>query len=280
MWTLLAALFLWAHFPSSVGVARSTGPAQPISPKWTATLRAAIGSAPLAVAVGQHEHAGKPKTSLWFIDNGSLVVTFVTRRDQPSPNLSRHGTLDDSLTLRLRALLLDVATGRVTTTTDWPVESRFASIVATHGRRLVTLTGDDLVLYSADLKEIKRLRLPATELAHRPDLRPDLPSRSPYAGAAAVSPTGKSILFTGAALTDKPVTWTWIDSDNLQILKSWQDFPRGPISISDSTIVMTACTFWFYRCEPAVEIRTLDTNWEKVAPIVDRRHPPQRTFCR
>jgi hypothetical protein len=118
---------------------------EPVTAKWRVDIRPAIGGTPLPVVWGRvQEFKGPPKTSLWFTDNNTLIATFVTREGKGNPKVSRRDASDETLPLRLRAVFLDAATGRITDTTDWPSQSRDAAIVATHDGKLVAQTGDEL----------------------------------------------------------------------------------------------------------------------------------------
>jgi hypothetical protein len=263
--TISAASFLLAHFLTSVWGRFPASQEESISPKWSADLHTAIEGAPLGVVAGGkgHEYEYKPQTSLWFTDNDTIVVTFVIRRGDGSPKLAHHGVSDENLPLRLRALFLDAATGKIRAMTEWPAESRRASIVAAHDGKFVTQTGENLIQYSSDMKELRRLSTPPVEPMEGSDL--------------VSSPTGRTVLFT--VRTSSTAKWIWVNTDNLEVLLSWEEKPRGRVSISDSKIVMTACTLWFYKCDPEIDIKgRTDTSWKKIENIDDRRHPPMAGF--
>jgi hypothetical protein len=227
-----------------------------VGPKWRVDLRPAIGSLPLGRVVGHgHETQGRPVSSLWFLDDNRIVATFVIREGKPS--LSSREALDASSALRLRAIFLDAASGQITGTLSWPTSSRFARIIATHEGRFVTQTGSGLTLYSADLTEVRKLALPATEASWT--------SHS--------SPTGKNILFLSGGLgTISPVPWVWVDADKLQVVLSWEDARTGWIGISDDKIAMTTCT-WFHECEPGLRVRGLATPWKTIVPTLPTYEP-------
>jgi hypothetical protein len=157
--------------------------------------------------------------------------------------------------LRLRAIFLDADTGKVRSIQAWPSESRIAGIVAANDGKFVTQTGTTLTVYSSDAKELKKLSLP--------------PPPNEFVGwQSHPSPTGKSVLFERNDLkTTSPQSWIWVDTNSLQILHSEREVQSGRVGISDGTIAMTACTIWFYRCEPNVEVRGLTTEWKTIAPI-------------
>ncbi len=226
-----------------------------IAPQWSADLATSIGESPIRVIGGgnEHEYEYKPKTSLWFTDNNTVVATFVAREGTDS-KLSNRKSADEDSPLRLRAAYFSATSGKILATPSWPASSRFAAIVAAHDGKVVTLTGNALILYSPDLKRLKELALPQSGRAY-------------MTGRA--SPTGKSVLFTGPEGTES--AWIWVDTDDLQIVRSWQDTPLGRIA-------MTSCISWFFKCEPAVQVRGLTSNWKTIAPIADRHHPGTSGF--
>lgn len=263
LFALLAVLFSLAH---SLIKGEASQQSSSVSPAWSVNLHTALTGTPVGVVGGSSEQVGKPASSLWFVDDRTIVVSFVTQQATANPGLSRRGARDDSLPFRLETLFLDATLGKVKVTEAWPVSSRASSIVATHGGRLVALTGDELVLYSADQKELNSLRLPATNLMYTAQ------------AAGHVSPSGKTILFLSSWVARKSATWVWIDTDNLQLIRSWEEVPRGPVSISDSKIAMVACASRLQNCLPGIDVRTPDTDWKTIAPIENPRHPPAAAF--
>ena len=249
-----AALFLLAHLLTSDGRTPETASGT-VTAKWSANLRPTIGSAPLGQMFGRkRERQGLPQTSLWFLDDGTIVATFVTQ-ERANPSLSSRDSSDPNQPLRLRAIFLDADTGRITSTQAWPSVSRLARIVAADKGKFVTQSGTTLTLYSSDAKELKKLSLPS-------------PPQNLNGWHAHPSPTGKSILFaTGDLMATSPKPWIWVDTNTLDVVRSWQEVQTGWMEISDSAIAMTACTIRLYRCEPHVEIRGIATEWKTIADI-------------
>jgi hypothetical protein len=252
LWTFSVALFLWAHFLSSPSKPIVDTATSAIAAKWNADLRAAVGIA-LGAEVG-HAHAPqRSKISLWFLNNSSIVATFVTREGKP--HLSVRDNSDENLPLQLRAVILDAGTGKITDIETWQTEFRFAGIVAVHDGKFVTQRGPTLALYSSDAKELKKLELPTIQ-------------GDRWGWNASASPTGKSVLFATADFTVTSATpWLWVDTDNLQVVRSWKETQSGRIGMSDRNIARTACLTSSYHCEPHVEIRSLATDWQAIAPI-------------
>lgn len=247
-----AALFLLAHFLNSPSVPPgNTGGA--IAANWSADLRPAIGSAPLGLVVGRGHETLQPIKSLWFQDDSTVVATFVTREEKPTP-LSKRDQSDTNLPLRLRAIFIDARAGKVRSTQAWPTESRFARIVAVNNGNFITQRGDLLTLYSFDAKELRRLSLPPVE----PDY---LTGWFPHP-----SPTGRNILFaTPYPRETSPRPWIWVNASTLEIARSWREVQSGEVAISDSAISMIACGFYAYRCNQNVEIKGLTTEWKTIA---------------
>lgn len=232
-----------------------------VAPKWYVKLRATIPSEPLGRIVGEgHETRGKPRTSLWFLDNSTIVVTFITREGEPK--LSTRESSDASAALRLRAVFFDAESGHVTNTAAWPTVTRFASIVAVQGGKFVTQRGSELTLYSAGLKDLKGLKLP---------------SAGDDEWFAYPSPAGKSLLFITTNLrTHSPVPWIWVNTDSLTVARSWREVQSGWVGISDHYIAMTKCV-WFFDCQPEVEVRPVDGNWKTISSA-DRHNMPHPQF--
>ncbi|MGA2358271.1 MAG: hypothetical protein ABSF66_04670 [Terriglobales bacterium] len=251
------AVFLLVHFLSSPSGPTVDTASEAITAKWTVDLRAAVGSAPLGLVVGRgRETHLPPKTSFWFLDNKTIVATFVTREEKTA--LSGRDNSDTNLPLRLRAVFLDADTGKITSTQGWPSESRFAGIIATNDGKFVTQRGVALTLYSPDAKELRELSLPP--------IQEDL-----WGWVAHPSPTGRNILFaTPNQTTTLATPWVWVDTITLQVVRSWKEMQSGWVGISDDATAMIACSFPLYHCDPSVEIRGLATEWKTIAPIERR----------
>ncbi|MGA8501284.1 MAG: hypothetical protein WB683_07030 [Candidatus Sulfotelmatobacter sp.] len=254
--TSSAVLFLLAHLIRSPAGPIADGAAnQTIAAKWTADLRPAIGGEPLGLVLGRkRERQGKPKTSLWFLDDGTVVATYVTR-EESHPVLSGRGGSDPNEPLRLRAIFLDADTGKIRSTQAWPSESRLARIVAANDGKFVTQRGTTLTLHSSDGKELNTLSLPR-------------PPQNLNGWNAHPSPTGKSILFENSDwITISSNSWILVSADDLKVVRSWKVEQTGPVGISDGTIAMTACMFPVYQCEPNLKVRGLATDWRIIAPM-------------
>jgi hypothetical protein len=230
-------------------------------PIWRAELRTSIGSEPLGLIVGQgRETQGKPRTSLWFLDNTTIAVTFVTREGETK--LSTRDGSDVSSPLKVRLILLDASSGKVRNSRAWPSESRFAGIVTIHEQRFVMQRGPELSLFSSDLTEVKTLKLPPLEGAD---------------WHAHPSPSGKNVLFVATNLrTASAVPWIWVDVDTLTVVRSWKEDQSGWVAISDQGMAMTTCV-WVYSCKPEVMVRSIDGKWETVA-LATKNNKPRPQF--
>lgn len=250
-------LFLLAHLiRRPVGSTADNAANQTIAAKWTSDLRPVIEGEPLGQMFGlKREIQSKPTTSLWFLDDGTVVATYVTREDS-RPVLSGRSGSDPKEPLRLRAIFLDADTGKIRSTQAWPSESRLARIVAADDGKLVVQSGATLTLRSSDGKELNTLSLPP-------------PPQNLNGWNAHPSPTGKSILFEDCDWrTISLNSWILVSADDLKIIRSWKVEQTGPVGISDSTIAMMACVFSdVYHCEPNLKVMGLATDWRIIAPI-------------
>ena len=246
-----AVLFLFLHLiRSPVGPTADGTANQTIAARWTSDLRSAIGGEPLGLVLGRkREWQTRPTTSLWFLDDSTVVATYVTK-EESNPVLSGRGS-DPSEPLRLRAIFLDAYTGKIRSTQAWPSESRLARIVAVHEGKFVTQTGTTLTLHSSDGKELNTLSLPP-------------PPQNLVAWNTHPSPTGKSTLLENCDWrTISSNSWILVSTDELKIVRSWKVQQTGTVGISDSTIAMSACSFTeVYHCEPNLEVRGLATDWK------------------
>lgn len=248
-----AVLFLLAHLIRSPIGPINGAANQTVAAKWISDLRPAIGGTPLGVVPGELEWQAKPTTSLWFVDDGTIIATYLTW-DDARPSLSSRSSSDPNQPLRLKAIFLDADTGKIRSKQSWPSESRLARIVAAHEGKFVTQKGNTLTLYSSEGKELNTLSLPPPP--------PNLIWR------AHSSPTGKSILFEDCApMTVSLTSWILVSADDLKVVRSWKVEQTGPVGISDSTIAMTACAFPERHCEPNLKVRGVATDWKVIAPM-------------
>jgi hypothetical protein len=135
--------------------------------------------------------------------------------------------------------------------------STYAAIVATNQGSVVTQTGNDLTLYGPDLKLLKRLKLPPL---------------SEYDWAAHPSFTGKNILFVSSELSGN--SWIWVETDTLDVVRSWNEERSGNVAISDNELVMVKCQ-WAYSCEPQLEVRSVSAKTWKTIGTAQARSFPQ-----
>lgn len=255
----LAARFLILCLLSSAGAIGAGLEVGSVSGTWSKDLRPVIKGTPLAyVYSGTYEIKGPLSTSLWFVDNNTIVVTFVTQVNVGTdPRLARRE--GENLPLRLQAIFLDSKTGAVETTREWPSESRNASIVATLEGKFVTQTGNELTLYGSNLEKLRSLMLS--------------PSPSQFEWYATSSFTGKSLLLRlGHKEPEQSLfSWVWIKTENLQTVHSWEAQPEGSVSITDDAIALTTmCTS--IGCDPTnIKVKKLSTDWTVIGLSYDRR---------
>jgi hypothetical protein len=243
---------------TTVGPRRET-----VSPTWRADLRSNIGGKPIGVVVGRgRETELAAQTSLQFLDNNTIFATFVIRDSAENPRLSRRGAgAEEILPIRLRAIFLEASSGRVLTTRDWSSDSRYAAIVAVYRGKFVIQIGNELILYSPDLKELTKL---------------SLPSGTEIGWSAHSSLTGQSILFVPAGVGTSVVPWIWVATDSLQIIRSWREVDSGWLSVTDQKIAMVACG-WKYDCESRIDVKEIAGDWKTIA-LLDRRSRARLDF--
>jgi hypothetical protein len=200
---------------------------------------------------GKIEFKNGISKSIHFKDNSTVVVTDVTHGGEGEPKITRRGDEANS-PLWLRAIFLDVATGQVTATRNWPSDSRAGYVVATTEGRIVTQTGDNLTLYDEELQKIASIKLP--------------PSSPSVEWAVHPSLTGKSILLSliHPELKPKLLSWKWLETGTFKLTRSWDGQPVGNISITDGEIaISTGCER--LDCEK-LQIRGLDSDWKMIGP--------------
>lgn len=218
-----------------------------ISPRWRVDTRLFVGSKPLGLIVGRgHETHGEPHMSLYFVDDNTLVLSSVARSGEA--NLASRSSLQDGA-LRLHVILVDAISGKIRNDFTLPTGTRFAGVVATFGGNLVIQRGPDLTVYSPLGTELSHLKLPPLQEGEW----------HPH-----VSPSGKHILFVATNLTtNTPVPWIWIMTQNLTMLRSWEEPQTGPVSVSDQAITMTTC-IWLSDCEHKLEVKDIFGSWKTV----------------
>jgi len=230
-----------------------------ISPTWRIRTQDVIKDPIVPMVFGRRrEYKGQPEIRLHFTDNSTLAVSFVTLPEN-SPKLTVREPSDSNLPMRLQAIFFDAASGKVLAVPSWPTPVRDARIIAARDGKFLTLLENKVTLFGSDLRMLKTLTLP-------------------IAMTVVVSPSEKTILFVGYKNPDRRSVnprlnrpedlesiWRWVNFDDLQILKSWEEPRTGPISISDDAIAMVACTY-AYVCEPHLAVRKLDQGWRNIVP--------------
>jgi hypothetical protein len=266
VYTLLtaSARLLCALLLSGAGSQAQT---QTLLPAWRTDLRSAIADEPIRVESGiKSETLGRAASSLFFLNDETVVLTFVVHHSETKPELAHRGSLDNHLSLRLRVMVLDANTGTMVKTVDLPTESRSSRLIAAPASKLITLRGDELTLFDSDISVLKSLRLPPAGII----------GWLPH-----ISPTGKNILLSSGELRSS--SWIWVESETLKILATWEDNPTGYIRISDQKLATSTC-WWGHvcnitlnengaggcvagpKCDAKVEIADLSRNWSIVGP--------------
>jgi hypothetical protein len=146
---------------------------------------------------------------------------------------------------------------------DWPSSSRFAGIVAANDKGFVTERGEELTLLSFDLVPIKRVTLPqppANQYTHERywNPRPDW--------------SGKRVLLLGQVFSTRG-PWLWIDAENLEVLKSWQDVLTGDVAVSSDRLVMGTRGQHFGDPPPTLEIAVPGGDWKPLSSTTNPSTP-------
>jgi hypothetical protein len=244
---LLAAILLFPSFP--IKAIASETPSQAIAPKCRIDLRTVVTGAFAFSPWGSPEgRSGPPIRSLWFLDNSQLAISVVTRVNGEPGLASREGTSNDS-PYRLHAVLVDAASGKVRGVPEWPSNSRYTGIIAANDRGFVTEAGRELTLYSSDLTPIKRITLPP--------LKPDQSTHERY-WAARPSWSGRRVLFIGES------GLIWLDAENLQILKQWDEVLKGPVTASDDQLIVHPFARHFGEPESNLMSEVPGASWKSI----------------
>jgi len=125
-------------------------------------------------------------------------------------------------------VLVEASSGKLLGTPQWPSNSRYALVIAVNDKGMVLEAGTDLTLFSLDLRPVKRITLspvPADQYGHDNNWVPHS------------SWSGKRVLLLGGRVWMKG-PWLWLEAENLEVLRSWEDVLKLPIAVSDDQLVM------------------------------------------
>ncbi len=115
-----------------------------------------------------------------FVSESVVAATFLTR--ELVPDLQRRDDPNRTRSYKLRAVFLEVATGKVLKTLEWPVDNPAAGIFPRFDGSFLFFSTDHVVLYSADWTKVKELSLP------------QLQGSTSSLGGIAQSPSGKFLV--------------------------------------------------------------------------------------
>ncbi len=160
LWTFSLGISSWSSLGSELSSLEETGTGGPI---WRVDL-GVLGFGPLKWH--RDEMIGMPTgvAPICFRSREDLVVTFVTREAPGS--LPRRERPDEPLPYRLHALFVNVKSGRLRATREWPTASEKAGVMPATEGNFVMLTPDKLTLYSSELRPIGNLDIFLTHRAH------------------------------------------------------------------------------------------------------------------
>lgn len=168
-----------------------------------------------------------PIGPLCFLTNARLAVSFVGR--SVTGSLPRRGELIPALPLRLHAVFVRAASGRLETVRQWPVESYRSRIAPAIGGRFVVIDRTRVMLYSADLRLLRTLDVPLGLSATKGSSMP------------AISPGGHYLLLQYDL---NIMRWReLIDTESLRVLRTstlvgWH--LADPESVADNGTMLTA----------------------------------------
>jgi hypothetical protein len=222
-----ASIALFCALGSGAATSPERGKA---TPKWRADLGSVLGA-----------HQPSPYNSIWFTDNNTIVATWVVRTaaHELAKRDGNPAHEQESFSLRIRPVLLEAATGRVIAAPDWPAGIGNASVIAAHEGKFVVQTSGELTRYGPGLKPLQKLKLPA---------------KSDWAGYP--SESGRHVLFVPRVRGRG--TWLWLDTDTLQIVRSWEDLQMRDISVADGRIARVTSA-------SNVEVGDIGGEWKTIA---------------
>lgn len=222
-WTLLTAI--WAITSFLISARGAESPRAIASPAYRVDLRKIVKGPFAFIPIGPlgESRVGLPIRSLRFLDNERLAATVVTQA-AGAPALPARGAPSAASRFRLHVVLFEAGTGKILGTPTWPSNTRYAWIVAATNKGFVAETGNELTLVSQDLRPLKHLTLPEPGADHYGhdlwwDTNPSLSERRAVLTAGRRSP------------------WLWIDTENLEVVKSWREVMSWGIAASDDQLV-------------------------------------------
>lgn len=244
---IILAAIIWVLFLLNNFLAFGSASAEDVSPTWESDLASHVGGIPLGITLGTHERVSRPVSSVWFLNNDVVLVTFVVRRAAFPELAPKYST--PSTSLQLHVLKLDVSSGRILSNDVWPTDSRDTRIIAVHDEKLVVQAGNKVTLISKEFRELTSVELPETSTRWIPHS----------------SPSSQNILFVNAGLpTTLPISWIWMSAETLSVVKSWQEVLTGPVGISDHVLAMASCGA-IPRCPGGIKVKDLDeAEWRTI----------------
>jgi len=240
-------IFFWGILltPLSLGLGlkpKRQAPGGTGSPIWTIDLRSVgfTGFAPKQEQWGIHL---KPNP-LCFVDNKTLIATFVTREEITT--LARRDQPSETSPLRLHAVFLDPEVGIVLATKEWPVTRPRGGVIATGAGRFAVLTPAMIALYSPSRELLKDLKFSSAEQSDLWDLHS--------------SPSGKSIV---AEYHTPEAYFQRIDTNTLT--RRPTSIPTVVFSISDEDVAIARNPYVQSKgFLDEVLVQTADGPWQPI----------------
>jgi hypothetical protein len=241
------------------------GPAAPttVAPSYRIDLRSVIKGPLVFEPIGSREpRSGILIRSLCFLDDQRLAATVVTRA-AGKPSLATRGQPNDSSEFRLNAALIQAASGKILATPYWGSNSRFAWIMAANDSGFVVEAGTEITLLSPELRPVKRITLPQPPS--------DQYGHDRYWNTHSSWSGRRVLLFAGPAWSRTP--WLWLDTENLQILASWQDVVNGRIAVSDDQVVREPFSQHFGDPPSSLMIESPGAEWKPIPSTLNASAP-------
>jgi hypothetical protein len=236
---------VWALTCFRTSAETAQRPATELTPSYRIDLRSTLMSAGVP-QLGTNEGVWTSARTLHFPNDRQLIATLVLPAKK-RPSLATRSEPGAGSSFRLSAAIIDASSGKVVATPEWPSDSRSAGVVAVNENGLVTLARNRLTLLASDLTVRKHLALPA-------------PDSGPWWNYLTTQ-SGRHVLFVaGNVPKDRP--WLWLDTDRLEVVKSWQDASTGSGAVSDDLIVLSPAN---HRLP--LEAKVPGGDWRPVASV-------------
>jgi hypothetical protein len=193
-----------------------------------------------------------PKVGVEFLSENQILA-YAVCRSTGEPMLARRGRFLESDSKQLKAAIIDVATGQVERTFDWPTHGDQSSISVTAKGNLLVVRDNILDTYDVYGKQVAHLELQRANF-HDPLLM------APSYAVSTLSVTEIALTAKGALLTATLV----LDADTLRPLFHWaaQNEPENRVIAASPAL---AAGWQEFGDQKHVVIRTpQDKDWQMI----------------